>query len=108
MSVRSSRRRRAARGTTLVELTVTIVVIGVITAVVALALPALRASVPNDSLASIVAARKEAVERSQPVTITMLIDGQPADATALADGSVVADSVAGIDRMTGRKPNAKR
>ena len=107
MSRAESTRRRMRRGVTVVELMVTIAIIGFITAMVSLAMPSRRAPTPNAPLDQIAAARHRAVTEARSVTIAVAIDGQVVNVTALADGSVIADSAARIDRMTGRSVDAK-
>jgi prepilin-type N-terminal cleavage/methylation domain-containing protein len=89
-------------GTTLVELLVTIVVIGIIASIVVLAVPPDRTPPPTDPLVQIARARTDAIERARAVTISVTIGGRHIDATAFPDGSVITDSVVAVQRLSGR------
>jgi Tfp pilus assembly protein FimT len=100
----SSRVPSRRRATTLVELLVTLAVIGIATGVAALAAPRLDAPV-DDPPARIARARATAIDSARAVTITVAIDGRLVDVTAHPDGSIIADSGTGVLRFTGRAPH---
>lgn len=98
---RHSSLRAARRGVTLVELLVVIVLLGIIAGVSVLGFA--RASTParddkrDRVLGPLAAARRNALRMGRPVTITIDDSSAVLSATALPDGSVVAD--AGIQRL---------
>jgi prepilin-type N-terminal cleavage/methylation domain-containing protein len=111
---------RAPRGITLVELIVTLALLGLLAGVVGLTLhtaphvPAL-----DPTTAQLLAARDSALRTGHPVTITLTVtrvaadarddDGRPAaaiddaaaEATALPDGRIVASGTIPIDPLSG-------
>ena len=95
---------RPRAGTTLVELLVVLVVLGVATSVTGLAFHRVRAASPAEDveLGRIAAARREAVATGRDVSTTVVLDGQPHAVTAHADGSVLADSLPMVDPLSGR------
>ena len=101
-------RRRAREGITLVELTVTLALLGLLAGVVGLALhtaarvPAIDASAIDASAARLLAARDSAVRFGVSVTVALTVDGHAHVATALPDGRVVADSAFAIDGLSGQ------
>lgn len=106
---------RTRAGTTLVELLVVLAVLGIGTSIAGLAFH--RAHVPptpaSVMLGRIAAARREAIATGRDVSTTVVLDDQLRAVTALADGSVLADSVPGLDALSGRfitdaKGNARR
>jgi prepilin-type N-terminal cleavage/methylation domain-containing protein len=99
--------RPARAGVTLVELMVALAVLGISAAVVTLALP--RASAQVDTPASRIAnARREAVERGRPVTISVTVDDTLRDVTMQPDGSVIAETPLHVDRFAGRPVDGAR
>ena len=90
------------RGATLVEMIITVALIGVISAIATLAFPRDRTPQPNDPLLQVARARTLAVENSRRVSVSLTIDGRPVDVLALPDGSVIADSILHVDWMSGR------
>jgi prepilin-type N-terminal cleavage/methylation domain-containing protein len=95
-------RAGARRGVTLVELMVTLALIGLLAGVVGLTLhTAPRAPSIDAPTARLVAARDSALRLGVPVTIALTVDGHSHVATALPDGRVIADSAFAIDAMSG-------
>ena len=106
--------RRA--GVTLVELLVVLAILGVMAGVAGLsfARPVLAVQQPGSleaALDSIAEVRRMAITRGVSITVTLSISGSTAGggdapwivrATALPDGSIIADAALGIDRLTGR------
>ena len=89
------------RGSTLLELMIVLVVIGVVASVAALAMP--NKVVPLDDTPHRIAnARTKALRTGRPVTVTIQLNTVFAVATAMPDGSVLADSTAKTERMTGQ------
>jgi prepilin-type N-terminal cleavage/methylation domain-containing protein len=108
--------RRA--GITLLELIVVLAIMGIMAAVVGLAVRQPEPPLPATSLeaarAAVADARREAMRTGQPVAVTVSIDAGSRrsasaagtliqlHATAAPDGSVIADTALRIDRLSGR------
>jgi prepilin-type N-terminal cleavage/methylation domain-containing protein len=89
-------------GVTLVELIVSLSILGLLAGVVGIAIPR------HDPLTaigevsrSLADARRTAITSGHAVTIAITIDGAPHAATALPDGAIIADSGLAIDRLSG-------
>jgi prepilin-type N-terminal cleavage/methylation domain-containing protein len=89
------------RGVTLLELLIVVVVLGVVTSVAVLVMPA-KVVPPNDTPHRIANARAVALRTGQPVSVVLQLDTAFSLATAMPDGTVLADSAARIDRLTGK------
>ena len=92
---------------TLLELIVCVAVLGLMAAVSVLAL---RRTVPRDPIdpMSIIANTLENVlATGAAATLQFTVNGRPASATINPDGSILADSVLGVDRFTGRSTRAR-
>ena len=101
--------RCARGGTTLVELLVVLLVLGTILAIVGMSLPAPATSAADgDGITGVDEARRRATREGRSVSLTVMIDGKPRDATALPDGSVIGDHVLDLDRLTGRRRTSVR
>lgn len=96
----------ARRGSTLVELIVTLVIMAIVASVVTLALKP-RASSAQDTATRVAEARRTALAQRRAVTITLVLDRTPVSLTALPDGGVVADSSLRLDRLTGEGIDAR-
>lgn len=98
---------RSRRGTTLIELVVSVALLGLIASIATLA--ARRIPRPDPTApATIVADSLESVLSSgRPMTLQFFVDGRPVLATLEPDGSVLADSVLRIDRFTGRSTDGR-
>jgi len=96
--------RAAARpdGTTLVELLVTISILGIMAAVTTMAARRIGASVADDPARVLAEPLRVTVEQGRARTIGLVIDGRTAAATLNADGSIVADSLVRVERLSGR------
>lgn len=111
------------RGVTMIELVTVLMIMGIMAAVVGLAFrgtdPAPASNTTEAAHAAIADARREALTRGVPVGVTVLVptvllpvvpgaEGRSAasftslHAVARPDGSVIADSALGINRLTGR------
>lgn len=91
------------KGSTLVELLVVLAIFGVVAGVTGLTFRAEpRSPRVDDAAARVTAARREAIHSGRSVTVVVASHNGVVVATAHADGSVVADSALGLDRLTGR------
>src|ERR1043166_1706812 len=88
-------------GVTLVELLVTMSILGVLAAVTTMAARRLETPAPNDPAHIVADSLRGAVERGSSPTIGFMLDGRFAAATLNADGSVVADSALRADWLAG-------
>ena len=94
---------RARGGVTLVELMVTLALIGLLAGIVGLTLhTAARAPSTDAPTARLVAARDSALRLGVAVTIVIMVNGRAHIATALPDGRVVADSAFAVDALSGQ------
>jgi prepilin-type N-terminal cleavage/methylation domain-containing protein len=95
------------RGVTLVELIVVLAILGVFAGVTALAF---RRKKPVPSAlawaSEVAAARRTALDSARQVSLTVQIGDSVYAATAMPDGSVIADPQLGIDRLTGAPTHA--
>lgn len=96
----------ARLGTTLIELTVTVAVIGIIASVATLAIRRLPPPT-NDTASAIRRARSDAAEHGYPVHTTRVDAGRPFEFIAYPDGRVVADSGVPTNVLSGRIQRAK-
>ena len=97
----SHRTAAARRGVTLLELIVVVVGLGVMASVASLAMPG-KVVPPDDTPHRVAAARVKALRTGRPVTVVLQLDSTFAIATAMPDGTVLADPAARIDRLTGQ------
>ncbi len=93
---------RCRRGTTLVELLVVLCILGVIASVTVLAIRRFDGPSPDDPAAILAESLRAAVDTPRTIFVRVARDGPPLSATILPDGSIVADSTLGADRLTGR------
>jgi prepilin-type N-terminal cleavage/methylation domain-containing protein len=108
---RPASRRRS--GLTLLELLVTIALIAIVVGVVAPALPRLGDQGPDTPASRIARARRDALASGRPVTLSIdtvvaPAKAPPVDATVSPDGSVVADTMLSVDRLSGRPTHDAR
>jgi general secretion pathway protein H len=94
-------------GVTLVELIVVLAILGVIAGVTTLAFRTAQPGPRIEPWASAIAqARRTALDSARVVSLTVDIGDSVYAATALPDGSVVADARLGVDRLTGEVTHA--
>jgi len=97
----------ARPGVTLVELIVVLAIIAVIAGVTTLAFRRADLTPSVEPWVSAIAtARRIAIDSSRTVRLTVRIGDSVYAATALSDGSVVADGRLGIDRLSGEVTHA--
>jgi prepilin-type N-terminal cleavage/methylation domain-containing protein len=95
------------RGVTLVELLVTLVILGVIAGVTVLAVRRMDPPRADDPRTIIADTLRAVLASGRPTVVRIMTDSGPASATIRADGGIVADSVLGVERFTGA-PNRAR
>lgn len=104
----SSAQEANRHGVTLLEMLVVLVILGVVASLAYFA-PAAVARPPTDGVeAAIASARREAIRSGQPVTIDVWMDGRIHAATALPDGSVVAEQGIRVERLTGHRRSIRQ
>lgn len=97
------------RGVTLVELVVTLLILGVIGGVAGVQLARVGRVVPDPPYAALANARRRALAEGRAVTSLVSVDGRWALVTALPDGRLLADSATGLDMLSGQvaRPDAR-
>jgi hypothetical protein len=96
------RATRGRLGTSLLELLITLTLLALMSAVVVMAVRRIDAPAPTQPAAMIQDSLRRAVAEGRSVTVRALIDNVSVSATANPDGSVIADSMFHVDRLTGR------
>jgi prepilin-type N-terminal cleavage/methylation domain-containing protein len=95
------------RGVTLLELLVVLVILGLVASIAAFAPSAMERPAVDEVAAQISDARREALRSGVSVTIDIVVDGRPRAVTALPDGSLIADPGLAVDRLSGRRMDAR-
>jgi prepilin-type N-terminal cleavage/methylation domain-containing protein len=96
-------RLRSRRGTTLLELLVVLVILGISAGVVVFTLGSLDGDPAAETVESrVAAARQQALARRRTVTLRLETAEGPREVTAFPDGRVVGDTALGFDALTGR------
>lgn len=101
------RRVRVQPGSTLIELLVTIALLGIIASVATLALRQTSKPRPDDPMVIIADTLGSVLTSGKPVTLQFVVNRSPVEATVNPDGSIVADTSLHIDRLTGRTLNVR-
>lgn len=94
--------RTTPRGATLLELIVTVAIIGVTASIAALAFRRATPPDPTDPATIIADTLARVLATGMPVTLTFNVNARPALATVNPDGTIVADSALVVERLTGR------
>ena len=97
---------RLRSGVTLLELILCVAVLGLMASVATLAMRAADPPDPNDPMTVIADTLERVLGTGMPATLQFSVNGRPALATINPDGTVLADSILGIDRFTGRSTRA--
>jgi prepilin-type N-terminal cleavage/methylation domain-containing protein len=95
---------RTRDGVTLVELLVVLAVLGVMFGIAGVAFRNVHATpaATRTTFDDVAAARRQAIATGNGVSTTLVLDGHLRAVTAHADGRVLADSLPGIDPLSGR------
>lgn len=99
--------RTLRAGTTLIELLVTLVIIGIIAGVTVLAIRRIDRPRLDDPRAIIADTLRAVLASGRPALVRMVTDSGPAWAIVRADGSVIADSALDVERFTGAPNHAR-
>ena len=92
---------------TLVELLVTLAIMGVLLSVVTLAVRRIDEPVPEDPYHMIRDSLQAAASSGRAISLSFIVHGTSAAATVFPDGSVVGDSVLAFERLSGKPPHAR-
>ena len=101
------RRLGSRAGVTLLELLITLVLLGIISGVTVLAIRRIDQPRSDDPRVIIADTVRKVLASGRPALIRILTDSGPAWGNVRPDGSVVADSSLGVDRLTGAPARAK-
>ena len=89
-------------GNTLIEMLITLALLGIIASAATLAIRRTTPPSPSDPMTIIADSIDAVLKSGSPATLQFMIHDRPATATLNPDGSIVADSALHIDRFTGR------
>lgn len=90
------------RGATLLELIVSVVIVGVMASVATLVIRRSPPPDPANPLTIIADTLERVLATGAPLTLHFTVNARPVAATINPDGTVIADSALSIDRLTGR------
>lgn len=99
--------RRLRRGTTLIELLVTLAILGIIAGVTVLAVRQMDRPRPTDPRTILADTLRAVLASGRPAIVRVITDSGPASAVVRADGSIIADSLLDVDRFTGASNHAR-
>jgi len=100
-------RSASRRGGTLIELLISLSLLGIMASVVTLAVRRIAPPDPTDPMTIIGDTTSVIMASGQPATLEFEVNGQLVFATLNPDGSIVADSLLAIERFTGRRLRAR-
>jgi prepilin-type N-terminal cleavage/methylation domain-containing protein len=92
---------------TLVELLVTLAIMGVLLGVVTLAVRRIAEPAIADPYHIVGDSSRAAASSGRPISLRFVLNGASVAATAFPDGSVVGDSVLAIERLSGTAPHVR-
>ena len=96
------------RGFTLLELLVSITILAITSAIATLVIRRAEQPNPNDPWRILVDSQRAALGSGRDIVVRVLVDERPAYASIRSDGSVVADSMLEIERLSGRHTRARQ
>jgi prepilin-type N-terminal cleavage/methylation domain-containing protein len=96
-----------SRGVTLVELLITLTMLGIVASVATLALRVIERPAADDPRALLDDSTSTAIREGRPITILDTVAARPLSATVWPDGSVAADTVFQADPLGGKRTHAK-
>lgn len=88
-------------GMTLIEVLVTMTLIGLTASIATLAVRRVDEPRPDDPMRMIADSLRVAVATGRPITLHLVVNGVHALATIHPDGSIVADTTVPLDRLSG-------
>lgn len=94
-------------GGTLVEMLVTLIILGVIASVTTLAIRRTAPPDPHDPMTVIADTMNEVLRSGRPATLQFMVNSRPALATVKPDGGIIADTALHIEQFTGRSTRAR-
>ena len=94
---------RCWRGMTLVELLVTLAIMGVLLGVVTLAVRRIDEPVLKDPYHIVGDSLRAAAASGRAISLLFVMHGTSVAATVFPDGSIVSDSALAIDRLSGKR-----
>jgi hypothetical protein len=104
--MRHASRAAKSSGGTLIEVLISLVLLGIISSVVTLAVRRITPPDPTDPLTIIGDTINSVIASGRPLTLQFVVNGRAALATVSPDGSVIADTILHIERFTGRRRRA--
>ena len=98
---------RCRCGMTLVELLVTLAIMGVLLGVVTLAVRRIAEPIPADPRHIVGDSLRVAASSGRPISLVFVVRGVSVAATAFPDGSIVGDSALAIERLSGKASHVR-
>ena len=95
-------------GFTLLELMVSLTILAVTSAIATLVIRRVDPPNPNDPWRIVADSQRAALGSGRDIVVRVLVNGSPAYASIRSDGSVVADSVLEIERLSGQHTRARQ
>jgi prepilin-type N-terminal cleavage/methylation domain-containing protein len=91
------------RGGSLIEILISLTILGIISSVVTVAIRRMPPADPADPMTRIADTINAVLASGRPTTLQFMVNGHPALATLNPDGTVIADTVLRVDRFTRRR-----
>ena len=93
-------------GGTLIEMLVTLIILGIIASVTTVAMRQITPPDPDDPMTIIADTINAVIRSGRPATLQFMVNGRPALATLNPDGSIIADTALHVDQFTGGSTRA--